>query len=112
MSATHEQAEEWEVGVWHISVGHIDKVGEDVSLKVVDLDKRNVVCNGESFGEGYANEQRAKKAWSACEGDGIYLVDGYACLLKCCVDNGNNVLLMCARCKLRNNTAILLVYCL
>jgi hypothetical protein len=87
-------------------------VREDVTLKVVDLDEWDVVGNRETFGERYTYEERAKKTWTTREGDGVNLIDAHAGLLECGVNYGNNILLMSARCQLRNHAAILLVHCL
>ena len=44
---------------------------EDVSLEVVDFDERDLKSLGETFGEGYADEEGAEKAGASSEGDGV-----------------------------------------
>ena len=44
VATAHEQTQEGKVGVGELTVGHIDQVREDVSLQVVYLDHRDVLC--------------------------------------------------------------------
>ena len=110
MSAAHKQAEEREVGMRHFAARQVDEVREYVPLQVVDLDEGYVACDGETFGEGCADQKRSQKTRSAREGYGVELVDRDAGLLEGGVDDGDDVLLVRARCQLGNYSSVLDVY--
>ena len=110
MSSADQQAEERKVGVRKLSVGQVQKVGEDVPLQMIDLHQRNVVGDRESFGERYAHQKRSQQTGAAREGDGVDLVDGDAGLFQSCIDHRNDVLLMGSGGQFRNDTAVFLVH--
>ena len=58
MAAAHEQAEERESGVRQRAVLKVDEMRKYVSLKVIDLDHRDIVRDGKPLGERYAHQQR------------------------------------------------------
>ena len=94
MSAADEQAEEREVGVGQRPVGQVEEVREDMSLQVVHLDHRDVVRQGEPFGERHAHEQRSDQPRAAREGDGVDLFGRQSGLLERRVHDGDDVLLV------------------
>ena len=65
-----------------------------MSLQVVNLHHRNVICNGESLGKRCADQKRTQQAGATCEGYGVDLVHRNASLLKGGIHHGNDVLLM------------------
>ena len=110
MSAADEQAEEREVGVGQRPVGQVEEVREDMSLQVVHLDHRDVVRQGEPFGERHAHEQRTEQSRPAREGDGVQLVGCDAGLFEGRVDHGDDVLLVGARGQFGNHAAVFHVH--
>ena len=87
-------------------VRKVEEVRKDMSLQMVDLDHRDVVRQGESFGEGHAHEQRTEQSRTACEGDGIQFVGGDAGLLERRVDHRDDVLLVCTRGQFGDHPAV------
>ena len=94
MSSADQQAEERKVGVRKLSVGQVQKVGEDVPLQMIDLHQRNVVGDRESFGERYAHQERSQQAGAARESDRVDLVDRHAGLFQGRIDYRDDILLV------------------
>lgn len=94
MSSADQQAEERKVGVRKLSVGQVQKVGEDVPLQMIDLHQRNVVGDRESFGERYAHQKRSQQTGAARESDRVDLVDRHAGLFQGRIDYRDDILLV------------------
>ena len=94
MSSADQQAEERKVGVRKLSVGQVQKVGEDVPLQMIDLHQRNVVGDRESFAERYAHQKRSQQTGAARESDRVDLVDRHAGLFQGRIDYRDDILLV------------------
>ena len=110
MSATYQKAEERIGGVGQLAVGQIHEVREDMSLQVVYLHHRNVICNGQSFGKRCTHQQRAEQSRASREGYGVDFIGRNASLLEGCIYHGDDVLLVRTRGELGYHTAIFYVH--
>ena len=77
-----------------------------MSLKMIDLDQRNVLGNGQPLGERDADEQRAEQARAAREGDAIDLVGCNAGSFEGSIDHRDDVLLVSSRGQLGDHAAV------
>ena len=77
---------------------------------MIDLDQRNVACNGQSLGERGADQQRTEQTGTARKGYGIDFVGCYTGLFERGVDGRDDILLMRPRSEFGNDAAVLFVY--
>ena len=106
VAAAHEQAEERESGVRQRAVLKVDEMRKYVSLKVIDLDHRDVVRDGKPLGERHAHQQRTQQSGAAREGDGVDLFGRQSGLLERRVHHGNDVLLVRPRSQFGDHAAV------
>ena len=101
-----QQAEERESGVRQRAVLKVDEMRKYVSLKVIDLDHRDVVRDGKPLGERHAHQQRTQQSGAAREGDGVDLFGRQSGLLERRVHHGNDVLLVRPRSQFGDHAAV------
>ena len=76
------------------TVGQIDKVGEDMSLQVVDLHHRDIQGDRQSLGKRRADQQRAQKTGPTGKGDAVDLRTFDTGFAQGRVDDRNDILLV------------------
>ena len=82
------------MAVFH--AGLFDEIGEDVALKMVDLDQWLAQCDGKALGERCTHKQRAQKAGASCKGYCRDILGLDSCPCNCLAHNWYDVQLMCS----------------
>ena len=106
VAAAHQETQERKVRMGQRAVPKVDEVREDVPLKVVDFDHRDVAGDRKPLGERHAHEQRSDQPRAAREGDGVDPVGGDARLLERRVHDGDDVLLVGPRGQFGDHAAV------
>ena len=83
-----------------------EHVGTDVPDQVVDGVERLVERDGERLGRADADHERAGEAWTARDGDRVELLQGHTGLGERLFQRRRERLEVCARCDLRDDTAV------
>jgi hypothetical protein len=80
VSAGNYQCQRWFFGFSWLAVVEcfalfalIEEDGVNVAFKVIDRNERDILCVGEGFGIGDANEQCSGQTGTGCNGDGVDL---------------------------------------
>ena len=111
MAARHQQADKRELR--HTAVVLLlDKMREDMSLKVVDLDERDRERLGETLGKRDTHHKRAEKPRPTGEGHSINLLFSDSRVANGGIHHRHDILLMGARGQLRHHAAVLLMHLL
>src|SRR5665647_2549693 len=77
-----------------------DKMGQNMTLKMVHFDQRNISCQRESLGKRGANKQGAQQSRTSGESNRTNLIQGDTGLFNSLINDRNNILLVRTRCQL------------
>lgn len=93
-------------------VFRLDKMSQDVALQVVCFNQRYAECGSKPFGKRYAHKQRPHQAWAKCYSHSRQLLFVDTGLFQRLVNNGHDVLLVCARGQFGHHATVCLVHSL
>ena len=109
MAARDQQAEERELRATVVAALHLDEMGKDMSLQVIDFDDRLARGDSQSLGERGPHQQRAQQAGAARKGDGIDLVHRHFGPAERLRNDRQDILLVRPGSQFGNHTSILAV---